>query len=63
MITKKILKFKIILVAVLTIIAIASLPILGSSDYVNFKHALEWNYLVGILIFYLLNFFFWKKNI
>ena len=62
MITKKILKVKIVLVAVLTIVAIVSLPILGSSDYVNFKHALEWNYLVGILTFYLLNFFFWKKN-
>ena len=62
LITKKILKIKIILVAILVIVAFASLPILGSSDYVNFKHALEWNYLVGILTFYLLNYFFWRKN-
>ena len=62
LITKKILKIKIILVAILVIVAFASLPILGSSNYVNFKHALEWNYLVGILTFYLLNYFFWRKN-
>tara|TARA_Y100000590_G_scaffold296501_1_gene334092 strand:+ start:297 stop:1004 length:708 start_codon:yes stop_codon:yes gene_type:complete len=60
LIKKKILKIKILLVSSLVVVAIASLPILGSSDYVNFKHALEWNYLVGILTFYLLNYFFWK---
>ncbi len=61
LISKKILKLKIILVGLLILVALLSLPILGSSNYVEFKHALEWNYLVGILIFYLLNFYFWRK--
>ena len=61
LISKKILKIKITLVSVLLIVALGSLPILGSSNYVEFKHALEWDYLLGILTFYLLNYFFWKK--
>ena len=62
LISKTILVMKIVLVAVLVIVALATLPILGSSGYVELKHALEWNYLVGILTFYLLNYFFWKKQ-
>ena len=61
-INKKILYLKIILVSSLIIIAIASLPILGASGHVHFKHALEWNYFIGVVIFYLLTFFFWKKT-
>ncbi len=60
-INKKILIFKILLVVILTFTALASLPILTSSGYVHFKHALEWNYFVGVVLFYLLTFFFWKK--
>jgi hypothetical protein len=26
-----------------------------------FKHALEWNYFIGVITFYLLTFFMWKK--
>ena len=27
------------------------------------KHALEWNYFLGVITFYLLTFFLWKKNL
>ena len=62
MINKKILILKILLVSVLIIIALASLPILSSSGHVHFKHALEWNYFIGVVLFYLLTFFFWKSQ-
>ena len=62
MINKKILILKIILVSVLSIVALASLPILTSSGHTNIKHALEWNYFMGVILFYLLSFFFWKKE-
>tara|TARA_B100000963_G_scaffold343761_1_gene345921 strand:- start:410 stop:1111 length:702 start_codon:yes stop_codon:yes gene_type:complete len=57
-----ILRLKMILVFLLIVIALASLPILGLKDYVHFKHALEWNYFIGIISFYLLTRFFWKKT-
>ena len=59
---KKILILKIILVSVLAFVAILSAPILNSSDYTHFKHALEWNYFIGVVSFYLLTFLFWKKG-
>ena len=62
LISKKILKIKIILVSVLIVVAFLSLPILVSSGYVELKNALAWNYFVGVLTFYLLNYFFWKKK-
>ena len=58
----KILTLKIILVSVLVVVAFLSAPILNSSEYTHFKHALEWNYFLGIITFYLLTFLFWKKN-
>ena len=61
-INKKVLIFKMILVALLSIVAIASLPILTSSGHTHFKHALEWNYFIGVVSFYLLTFLFWKKR-
>ncbi len=60
-INKKVLVLKIILVSILVIVAILSAPILNSDDYTHFKHALEWNYFLGVVIFYLLTFLFWKK--
>ena len=62
LINKKVLILKIILVSVLAIIAVLSLPILIKSGNTHFKHALEWNYFVGIVFFYLLTFLFWKKS-
>jgi len=61
LIQKKILILKIALVSTLIIVALITIPFLNSSDHTNLKHALEWNYLLGILLFYLLNYFFWKK--
>ena len=59
---KKILVLKMFLVSVLIIVAFLSAPILNSSEYTHFKHALEWNYFLGIIMFYLLTFLFWKKQ-
>ena len=57
----KVLKLKIILVAVLIVVALVSVPIISSSGFVKFKHALEWDFMIGVLSFYMLTFFFWKK--
>ena len=59
---KNILTIKMILVSILVIVAFASLPILVTKGNTHFKHALEWNYFVGVITFYLLTFFFWRKN-
>ena len=61
LINKKILVLKIILVSVLASVAILSLPILVTKGNTHFKHALEWNYFVGVILFYLLTYLFWKK--
>ena len=60
-VNSKILSIKMVLVSVLIIVALLSLPILNSNEYTHFKHALEWNYFLGIVTFYLLTFLFWKK--
>ena len=57
-----VLILKIILVTILVIVAIGSIPIVVTSGNVHFKHALEWNYFVGVITFYLLTFFFWKRT-
>ena len=57
-----VLILKIILVSILVVVAITSLPIVVTSGNVHFKHALEWNYFIGVILFYLLTFLFWKKN-
>ena len=61
-INSKVLILKSILVSSLVIIAFASLPIVTSSGNTLFRHALEWNYFVAIVFFYLLTFLFWKKR-
>ena len=62
LIYRKILILKIILVSILAIVAILSLPILLNKDNTHFKHALEWNYFVGVILFYLFSRFFWKRT-
>ena len=62
LINKKILIFKAILVMLLAIVAILSLPILIDKGNTHFKHALEWNYFVGVILFYLLTKLMWKGN-
>ena len=59
---KKVLIIKICLVSILVIVALASLPILITKGNTHFKHALEWNYFVGVITFYLLTFFFLKRT-
>ena len=61
LINNKILILKAILVIVLIIVAFFAAPILNSTEYTHFKHALEWNYFIGVVLFYLLTFLFWKK--
>jgi len=62
LIFKKLLILKIILVSVLSSVAILSLPILITTGNTHFKHALEWNYFVGVVLFYLFSRFFWKRT-
>tara|TARA_B100000902_G_scaffold224852_1_gene213518 strand:- start:747 stop:1460 length:714 start_codon:yes stop_codon:yes gene_type:complete len=63
-----VLKLKLILVSILIIVAAISIPIISlPGDYFFsfnvkfFKHALEWDYFIGVITFYLLTFFMWKK--
>ena len=63
------LQFKFILVTALIIVAIISIPIIslpGDNFFgINLKflkHALEWDYFIGVITFYLLTFFMWKKT-
>ncbi len=62
LVNKKVLFLKAILVSMLTIVAILSLPILLDKGNTHFKHALEWNYFVGVILFYLFTRFFWKRT-
>ena len=62
LINKKVLILKIILVIILSTVAILSLPILIDKGNIHFKHALEWNYFVGVILFYLFSRFFWKRT-
>ena len=62
LINKRVLILKIILVTLLSTVAILSLPILIDKGNIHFKHALEWNYFVGVILFYLFSRFFWKRT-
>ena len=59
---KRILILKACLVSILASVAILSLPILLSKGNTHFKHALEWNYFVGVILFYLFTRFLWKRT-
>ncbi len=68
-INDKILTIKIYLVSILIIVALISIPIISlpGNDFFGFnlkflKHSLEWNYFLGVILFYLLTFFLWKKK-
>ena len=65
----KILNLKILLVSVLIVVAVISIPIISlpGNDFFGFnlkffKHALEWDYFIGVISFYMLTYFLWKKN-
>ena len=61
-IVKKVLFFKMILVGILSTVAILSLPILVTKGNTHFKHALEWNYFVGVIMFYIFSRLFWRRT-
>ena len=68
-INQKYLKLKIILVSILIVVAVISVPIISlpGNNFLGFnlkflKHALEWDYFLGVISFYLLTFLMWKKN-
>ena len=68
-INKGVLKLKLILVSTLIIVALISIPIISlpGDDFFGInlkflKHALEWDYFIGVISFYLLTFFMWKRK-
>ena len=61
-INKKILILKMVLVSILVIVAFLSLPTLVTKGNTHFRHMLEWNYFVGVILFYLLSRFFWRTT-
>ena len=68
-INKNVLKLKLYLVSLLIIVAVISVPIISlpGDNFFGFnlkflKHALEWDYFLGVIAFYLLTFFMWKKT-
>ena len=68
-INKTVLKLKLFLVSLLIIVAFISIPIISlpGDDFLGInlkylKHALEWDYFIGVISFYLLTFFMWKKK-
>ena len=61
-INKKILILKALLVLILTVVAVLSLPILLDKGNTHFKHALEWNYFVGVILFYFFTRLFWRRT-
>ena len=61
-INEKYLKLKRILVITLIIVAIISLPLVSMPGNKFLKHALEWDYFLGVITFYVLTFLMWKKN-
>ena len=62
LINEKVLILKAFLVSILALVAILSLPILINEGNTHFKHALEWNYFVGVIIFYLFTRFLWRRT-
>ena len=58
----KFLIAKRILVTLLIIVAIISIPIISIEGNKAIKHALEWDYFLGVIFFYCLTFFMWKKT-
>ena len=64
-----VLNLKIILVSILIVVAVITIPIISlpGDNFFGiqlkfFKHALEWDYFIGVITFYLLTFFMWRKS-
>ena len=47
------------------IVAVNAIPVISwpGSTFKFVKHALEWDYFLGVITFYLLTYFMWKKKI
>ena len=58
----KYLKLKAILVSILVFVMIVSIPIVTMPGNKHIKHALEWDFFLGVIFFYVLTFFMWKKK-
>jgi hypothetical protein len=41
---------------------IVSIPIVSMPGNKHIKHALEWDFFLGVILFYVLTFFMWKKQ-
>ena len=61
-INPNILRLKMILVALLIIVALISIPIVSLPGNKLIKHALEWDYFMGVICFYILTYFMWKPS-
>jgi hypothetical protein len=59
----KVLRLKLILVSILIVVAVVAIPIISwpGNTFKFIKHALEWDYFLGVITFYLLTYFMWKK--
>ena len=61
-INQNFLKMKLMLVLILVLVALISIPIVAMPGNKSLKHALEWDYFIGVISFYLLTFFMWKNK-
>jgi hypothetical protein len=61
-INQNFLKMKLILVLILILVALISIPIVVMPGNKFLKHALEWDYFIGVISFYLLTFLMWKNK-
>ena len=59
----KVLRLKLILVSILVVVAVIAIPVVSwpGNQFKFIKHLLEWDYFLGVIGFYLLTYFMWKK--
>ena len=55
-INRKYLRIKLFLVSTLIVVAVISVPLISLPGNKFLKHALEWDYFLGVIVFYLLTF-------
>ena len=58
----KFLKLKAALVSILIIVMVISIPIVSMPGNKHLKHALEWDFFLGVILFYVLTFYMWKRQ-
>ena len=61
-INQNFLKMKLVLVVTLILVALISIPIVTMPGNKFLKHALEWDYFIGVISFYLLTFLMWRNK-